>query len=336
MKKILIIFITLAFAFSCDNAIKPNADPIYSSIKVENGRLSFISTKDYIKTLDLLFKMDEKSFENWDVNSGISSLRKYFKSFYNPADSVLNSFENASPTMQATLNTNCEVLIGDTIVWYNQGIKHFIPNKNEQLLKQIKNFPSQSEFKSDYSILPTGQKENNKSGRTIIGSNNVDATWQNRFTYFKGNLNTNAGERKYVHEIYTTTQGIACRPGSCDTYSEVSLRIKLEYRDSRGRYYPAGETRRITLNLTSYDAQYRSSGSLVAPFYAGNNFVNGVFLTSGDLVWRIANGRGPNYSGYPAQWSIDISGSIYHEITDAAIQFGTNTSAWNNEAYPLW
>lgn len=333
MKKTVIICATLFLFISCKRQVVPNLNEVQSSIKVENGRLAFKSTQDYINTLDYLFKMNDKTLDEWEAKYNFSSIRKYFNASFDANNKILNSFENASPSWQATLNTNCEVLIGDTIVWFNGGIKHYIPNKNEALLQSIKRNPANSRFTSEYSIKLQDKKKAQVAERIIIGSNTLDARWQKKITYYKGSMNVNAGERKYVHEIVTSTQGFGCTPQFCDTYSQINLRVKLEYRDSRGNYPPAGEYRSVTLNIVSTDAYYRPSYFLTSPWFAGTTYINeGPIITNGNLVRGIASGYGPNYSGYPAVWDVDISGSIYHYILDDALL----SNRWNNEAYPLW
>ncbi|NOS55694.1 MAG: hypothetical protein HOP37_05485 [Cyclobacteriaceae bacterium] len=333
MKKLLILLIISAIAISCDKTIVPEQASKLAEVKVDGGRLSFKTTNDYVNTLDALFKMNGDALDEWENKFKISSIRKYFKAGYDEKNDYLNSFENASPSLQATLNASGEVIIGDTIVWFSNGIKHFVPSKDESLLSSIKANPSESKFTATYSITKV-QDQNNNLARVIVDGNGKESRWQRDFTYYKGNMNTNAGLRKYVHELYATTQAFGCWRQGCNTQSQIYLRIKLEYRGSGGSWdwRPAGEQRSVTLNLNSFDAQYFSSGSLVVPFYAGNNWVNSSYVVNGDLVWPIASGSGPNYSGYRAHWSVELSGSIYHFITDDALL----SNRWNNEGYPLW
>jgi hypothetical protein len=334
-EKILSLFFVCALVVSCDQKIEPNVNQVESSIKVENGRLAFSSTKEYLETTQSLFKMDEKSLDEWEKKFNINSLRKLFKAKSTDSQVLisdeLNSFENASEFMLATLNTNGEIQVGDTIIWYNKGVKHYVPNKNEDLLIRIKKNPKESTILGEYSIGILGERETNKQARITISANNgsLNAFWQRQFTYYRNG--SPYGIRKYVHELYVQTQSMRCFPGGCDTQSTIYLRVKLEYRDSRGNWPAAGEARQVTVNVNSTDAQYFSSGSLIAPYYFGNSSIITSATVNSTQVFGIAQGYGPTYNGYSPQWSVDVSGSIYQYIIG-----DLSSNAWNNEAYPLW
>ncbi|NOS55693.1 MAG: hypothetical protein HOP37_05480 [Cyclobacteriaceae bacterium] len=281
--------------------------------------------------------MDQKSLDEWEKKYRINSIRQMFRSESAEKEAIITEnklmeFENAAEFMLATLNTKREIQIGDTIIWYNEGIKHYVPGKDENLLSRIKENTLFSTLKGEYSIGTLEERKPNKQGRIIMSATNgsLDARWQSGpFTMYKNGQPW--GVRKFVHELYVTTQTMGCFPGGCNTQSTIYLRVKAEYRDSRGNWPNAGDARSVFINVSSIGPEYLSSGSLIAPYYAGNTFIYNSYVTTNNLVFGLAVGYGPTYSGYSPQWSVDVSGYIYQNFNGDLL-----SNAWNNEAYPLW
>jgi hypothetical protein len=327
MRNRLFALITLLwFLFSCSENEFEKQDSI-SSLRVENDRLAFSSTEELQKTLTELNSKSNSEVKQWIKSYNFESFLNKTASGEELEDFSTSDLTKAPLGIQAILNAEGEVKVGETIVWYNNGLKHFIPNNNENLLSKIKLDPSLDKNPGWYSIKPyNGSKENVGEGRIYISG--LDARHQREFTYINGT------PRKFVHEIYVYSEvGYYWQNGQgYQSISYVLLNVKLEFKNSKGKWRVAGEPRNISINLAMASPQYYSSGSLVNPTTYPSTAVNLTFNNSQDRYDIVlASGSGPTYYGYSPAWNIDVSGTIYQYIVN-----DLTSNAWNNTGNPLW
>ncbi|AYB31929.1 hypothetical protein [Chryseolinea soli] len=108
------------------------------------------------------------SYQPWISSHKIASIFSSAVDAAIPDSLSLKRFDNGH---QVVLNANGEVLVGDTIVWYaTDGIKHFVPNADENQLAKIKSGEIQSAITDTYSIsrlTPTEVKDDKSQTHTI-------------------------------------------------------------------------------------------------------------------------------------------------------------------------
>lgn len=326
--KLFVLITLLGFLLSCSENEFEKQDSI-SSLKVENDRLAFSSSEELQKTLTELNSKSNSELKQWIKSYDFESFLNKTASGEELEDFSTSDLTKAPLSIQAILNAEGEVKVGETIVWYNNGLKHFIPNNDENLLIKTKLDPSLDKNPGWYSVKPyngIGSKENVAEGRSYISS--LDARHQKEFTYINGT------QRKFVHEIniYTEVSYYFANGQGYQSYSIAYLNVKLEYKTSKGKWRVAGEPRNISINLAMASPQYYSSGSLLVPIVTPSTAVNLTFNNSQDRYNIVlASGSGPTYYGYSPAWNIDVSGTIYQYIVG-----DLTSNAWYNTGNPLW
>lgn len=139
------ILMVLLYSSSCTDrteaeSVLPSSKSLNKvSVKHENGRLVFA---DRYALHDLLANISHKSAkekQRWESSLGFYSLKSKLSESSND---LLEEYDNLPDFYLNVLNPQAEYQIGDTIVWYHQGKMHFIFDKNERLLAQIKAKPS--------------------------------------------------------------------------------------------------------------------------------------------------------------------------------------------------
>lgn len=329
MRKLFIILCFAGLLASCsDGLIDEQTNQL--PVKVENGRMVFLNSKVLYETIDKLNFMDDDAKKNWSNQFGFNS----FFDLSSNDESMLDdesSISNVPISFQRILNKNAEYQINDTIVWYNKGIKHFIPNQDESLLEKIKKNPELSTIKGEY-FFSTFEERDTENARTTISLNGLDARHQREFSYY-GN------RRKYVHELYTYTETVGVSSGYT-FHTELHLKIKLEwYGSSSRKWRPAGESRQMnysinySIRVVNINTGYTFISIPNSGYFTGNLANNVTRSSDVDLLIGSAIGTTiyPDYFGHPT-WDVEISGSIYHKIVDDP----SSSNAWTNSGYPLW
>ena len=303
-----------------------------TQMKVENGRIAFKNSDEFFKfTTDITTKSEEQ-LNSWEKQIGFSSLRKELHELYlgdQQLSSDLQKLEdfNFPRGHLSVLNSKGECLIGDTIVLYLNGLKHFIPNKDEKMLADIRNNPSLSKVKgvAGGKILPNSQTTT--SSLVTLGANQLDARYQKQFTSQKYQGNNSVGPKKFVHELVAWSE----TSNSLYFHAKLFVRSKLEY-NSNGTWKQAGEYRQITYNmyatytLNGFDAfgnpsSVSGSQSLVSTGpYELRRFEY-------ELLIRDINFG----STGPFSWSTEVSGNIA-QIMDGDVQ----ANYWQSSGSPLW
>ncbi|QNK62681.1 hypothetical protein H7F33_19430 [Pedobacter sp. PAMC26386] len=236
-----------------------------------NGRLQFASTKALNQTLESLRNKETDYLKNWENQQGFKSLRS------SPAEEggLLSSF-GFPQHYAAVINEKGEYMVGDTIVWFNKGLKHMIPGNDEAKLAKVKQNPATSEISFQAGATTLNRNLSTKSGSTItmgvdLGNGNGDARYQKEFRHD----NDPGSIRKIIFEIQNYVEDA----GKFGKLHMLYTRIKQEYKGSQWR--PAGETMEkwisngtytITYNSTFNNALLYQSGSIpYAPQTDGNN-----------------------------------------------------------------
>jgi len=260
-----------------NSAVKDNvSNSQWQSVKNENGRLQFASSKALYQTLDSIKNKGTDFLKNWESQQGFKSLRAAKVE----EGGLMETFDFPE-FYAAVINEKGEYMVGDTIVWFNKGLKHMIPGKNETKLAAIKENPAVSEISYKAGSVALNSSSSIKSGPTKtmsvpFGPNAGDAKYQKEFTHD----NDPGSIRKIIFEIQNYVEG----SGQFGTMSVLYTRIKQEYKGSKWR--PAGETMEKSISNGTYTIQYNStfdnsvkylSGSI--PYLTqtdGNNLVYGI------------------------------------------------------------
>ncbi len=306
-------------------------------MKVENGRIAFKNSAEFFKfTTDITGKSEDE-LNSWEKQIGFKSLRKELLDIYlsdNEPSSELKQFEDLHFPVGhlSVLNENGECLIGDTIILYSNGIKHFVPNKDEQMLEAIRTNPSVSKFKGT-----AGGKvieENTPSSLVTLDGNAFDARHQFQFTSQTYLGQTSQGPKKFVHELSSFAE---CNDPWCNSVSsKLSLRIKFEYRSCpRFRsctWRPASEYRFVTYNFTC-TSQFFGSFPSGLPF--SNTFAQTLSFVSqpglrvnSEISMILA--QGGTLTQGPTHWDATVDGTIT-QIMDGDVQsnkFINSGSLW--------
>jgi len=281
--------------------------PRIPDIQVVNCRITFKNTAVFKTTLNKVGWMNDKEFRIWHKNYEFSSLRELRDTL--TVDSL--SIKRLPNSLQSILNQNAEFVIGDTIVWFTAaGVKHYIPNLNEQELSRLKSggtgkLSDTWEVSKIKMILPNASKYKNLRS-PIYGT---VATYQKIFYY----RDDGGSKRKYVNELYTYWSG---------DYTELWLRIKLEWwGNSSNDWHPAGDWRDI-----AYDLNYECYLLWGSTYYGGtpytfNGTLSNYVSTNTDIQIKLGS---DNYFGTGNKdWIVTISGDIFQGM-------------WNDYPYNFW
>lgn len=323
------------FFFSCKKDISNQNPTTSNSAKEENGRLVFDSHESFYAFVD---DLDNGKAE---VNSSFSSLQKAFdkasqsedESTVSPEIKDLQSF-NFPPSFTRILNKKGEVKIDNDIIWYHSGKKYFIPVSDESELERRKLNPENISKVSNAGskIAPLTLKNislKDVSNRTYLPTNGaLDARHQHEFNQV---YPPTGGPRKYVHEIITYGEGYWLPNNVYIWFTQINLRIKMEWKNSNGKWRPAGETRDLTVNISG-NATLRNAGTGGYEFGPTISHNNSTQVNS-DYYVGLAKYNGSGIP--PAQdWQLDLWGTIYQHVvgdltSNAWYNTGTSTS-------PLW
>lgn len=335
------------FFFACkkdisdqDSAIDKTTKEEVKSPKEENGRLVFDSHENFYAF------MDDLDGGKVTVNTNFFSLQKVFdkaaqeedESDISPEIKDLQSF-NFPSSFAKVLNSKGEVKIGNEIIWYHSGKKYFISISNEPELENIKLVPEKiaKAYDAGSKLMPVNPEdisaEETNNRVTLAAGGALDARHQREFNQV---YPPNGGPRKYVHEIRTYTESYTSNVNSYNIvyrYAKVLLRIKMEWKTSRGKWRPAGETRNVTINVTGNATMKNDGGS---GYYTAGPEINQNYSlqvnSDHDVILGIY--YVDTYGTGEVQWQLDLWGTIYQHVV------GDNVSnGWYNTgtaSYPLW
>jgi hypothetical protein len=336
-----------------ENEISAASAALSSSIpqmKVENGRIAFKNSDEFFKFSTDVTNKSEEELNAWEKQIGFNSLRKELRQFYSNDKDLTTGLQkledfNFPRGHLSILNEKGECLVGDTIVLYLDGLKHFIPNKDEKMLSAIRSNPSVSKIKSiaggKVSIDAPRNNEITSRWVTAWGGNQIDARYQFPFTSQTYQGSSSVGPKKFVHELVTWQESTGYNPlfsGLVYYHSKLFVRSKLEYK-SKNTWKEAGEYRRINYNLS---AAYTVSGDGVNTNTQGGN--NGHWSISGTkllvntgqyelrrLAYELLIYEFNTASFTSTTWNINVTGNI-GQIMDGDAQ----VNYYQNTVNPLW
>ena len=275
---ILILLLVVAFLSSC----KKESDLFKTEVKelpkitVNNGRLVFSSTDAMKETYSLLNTMSKEDVASWSKQYNYSNLQTVIENIKQQNEGILDStskmkYDFIPATMTNLLNDECEMQIGDTIIWVNKNIQYILVRGNEKSLLQLKEIVNQGNSTPSIEGLkiheiakipiPANNKEKSLNGRW------GDARYQYQFT-------TNSHEYKIVHST------------NCFQYSGwvvVEVHINFEYWHDRiwplaDIWEPAGE--QVTKHINNVKVYARSGTN------AGNGTLNAGPITTNTELYR--------------------------------------------------
>ncbi len=308
MKKILvgIVILTIFFLSSCQK------EDIGKSNQTIESRLKFDTAdqfNQYYKELSQFYTKEELT--NWAENKNYNSYLRY-----ETEDNELPY----SDIFKTLINWNKEFEIGENIIWLNEGIMYAIPKSQENEIEQLKLNPNQLEAIGD--IVPIQENNSNRTTRFCAGKR--DSRHQREFHQYSyqpcgGSFSNTTGKRKYVHEVLNESFSFY---GA--RYSNLYLKVKLEYRYRNRKWKSAGEHRKIDINVYG-DFQ------VVGETHFFN--INGSFDCSRDVTALIVS-HPPYYSASYYCFDLYMAGAITQQIKgDSYINRWTSSGSFSN---PLW
>ena len=300
-----------------------------AQMKVENGRIAFKNSDEFFKLASEITNKPEEELDAWEKQVGFNSLRKELHQFYTDdkeLTSDLKKLENFNfPNGHLSLlNAKGECLICDTIVVYLDGFKHFVPNKDENMLANIRSNPRVSQLKGTAGgkILPSPQVTSNSL--ITLGSNQIVATYQKQFQSQMYQGSSSVGPKKFIHELVSWAE--SRWPADFYFHAKLFVRSKLEY-NSRGTWKEAGEYRRITYSMTSVYSLVGTSVSGTTNSASPNPFVL--------ARWGYEILINEQYvDAYSYTWNVSVTGTI-SQIMDGDVQ----ANFWQSPVSPsvsLW
>ena len=162
---------------SCEEKLESSQ---YDGIALKNGRLVFRDAKVFYSTIDKL-NIASTDSDSWMNQSGFESIQE---SLENTPDAEGSSDLSYLPSSyQMVINSKGEIQIGDTIIWFNNGLKHYVLNEDETRLAEVKRNPAKSSLTSNFIItrVPFGKDHSEERIELTIGG--LDARHQREFNY---------------------------------------------------------------------------------------------------------------------------------------------------------
>lgn len=308
-----------------------------------------LRTQKHILKLSALNMMSETEVLTWEKTHKINSLAAYFiKAKDSDFEIEHVDLINFPVGHTSVLNSNAEVKIGDTIVWYNQGIKYYFPNNDEKSLKSAKEsslMQNNLRLRSEYKItkLDLSSKAMDNSRINVPAGNGVGTNgYQFTFPYCQ-----NGTSRKYIHELYSVLDGqigftFPNGQTGYNYHTSLTLRIKLEYRTSKGKWLAAGENRKLDYYVTSSLRHFASAPSIVVPlsgYYVTAYSAVGEIRNTDKTITLFNNNSLTHYTGDPnPYYDVELSGYITQSILNGSAFCNPYTSpyAGANSTSLLW
>ncbi|NLW30400.1 MAG: hypothetical protein GXY77_02975 [Fibrobacter sp.] len=311
-----VAFIASFLFWGCNN------DPNPISQNTKTDRLNFVSQQEFFDTYSSLSNMSREELDVWEQKNHHSSL-------LNSDDQSLLAYSDAFRTV---LNTNSEFEIGDSIIWFYLGNLYAVSKHEEKKLLEIQHNPEAFEAVGCVEIHLVTPNNEDALNKVNLGFSGLDARNQYQFTQqsyhpCNGTWKQLVGRRKYVHEIYAQSVAIKLMDNITQINSQLYLRIKLEFRNSKGKWRAAGEHRNIDINVSG-SAQLTSCSSKAISLNASFNCSGDqtIYLSSNSFLWPsdITSAKGVT------NWKVSLNGTIYQHVRG-----DNNSNAWVNSGV-LW
>jgi hypothetical protein len=321
--------------------VNENADPTIRSV---NGRLVFENTAAFYKVMEQLDKSSTEEITRFEQTYHHASFRTMVNAVaedytFTEAESDLRKLPQGLQTM---LNKAGEVQIGDSIVWYNKNVKHYVVAADEAALQSVKQHPTDATVRGGYGLkfdVPVNQnigggKGNDPVPSWIVIMNGADARHQKQFWQ----NSPAAGWRKFVHEVglftdYYSQGSNTCGQATYFYYTACYLYIKMEWKGCCN-WKPAGENREISYNLTCTGNSTVARGCGIVDYPGFYATPSGSTVRNSELNLTLGTSGGytvSNPSYYPIYWSLNVEGNIYQHVVG-----DSQYNEWNNTGYPLW
>jgi hypothetical protein len=330
--------LSLVFLASCkknDGFVPVTSSNSSSDVTTRQGRLVFANTAAFYAKMNQLDRFTDAQLAAFEKGKAYTSFNSAYGNAGDDAElpAATRELVKLPPGIRTLLNANAEVQIGDTIIWYHAGVKHYIPNADEANLQRIKANPEQSRIKAMYELktapIALSGEQDVTNPATIYLSNSADARHQFEFwQQFPA-----AGWRKYVHEVAAYTDMSYVAPNTCGqaTYfynTGCYLYIKMEWKGRRG-WNPAGESRNISYNLTCSGSSTSARGCGIIDYLGFYVTPSGSETRNSNLTLVLGGASGYTVAGIG--WALSVEGSIsQHVVGDVA------SNAWTNTGFPLW
>jgi len=310
IRKFSLILLSIALVVGCsdDRTLDSTTDV---SIRVENGRLAFRDLDAFNSTISEFYKMDQDQLTNWRKQFKFKSLDEKLVEVAQSADDDLvvdETYRTFPKSHLYMLNSDGEIKIGESIIWYSKGLKHFV--ESEEKLAAIKNDPSQSERKMPYTVAAinltsTGKEKINAKSGDFTHANGLYADNQFPFSWC-----SNGTQRKYIHELYTFSEALFPDGDGYTYFAYLYLRMKLEYKSGSHSWSPAGEGRSIYWNLATDIDSWDERGDHTNQV---QNFVGQAINVTSDQ--EILLMKSLNWVRSKAGWfNVGITGNVTQQI----------------------
>jgi hypothetical protein len=314
------------------------------SIRSVNGRLAFENTATFYKIMEQLDKSSAGEINEFEQMYQHASFRTTINNVaedYTFTEDEL-SLRKLPQGLQTMLNKAGEVQIGDSIVWYNKNVKHYVAAADEAALQNVKQHPTDATVRGGYGLrfdMPVNQdivggNENDPLPSSVGLSNGTDARHQKQFWQ----NSPAAGWRKFVHEVgaftdYYYQSSNICGQPTYYYYTGCYLYIKMEWKGCCN-WKPAGENREINYNLTCSGNSSVARGCGIVDYLGFYTTPSGSTVQNSQLNLTLGTSSGftvSNPSYYPIYWSLNVEGSIYQHVVG-----DSQYNEWYNIGYPLW
>ncbi|MDR6944590.1 hypothetical protein [Mucilaginibacter pocheonensis] len=326
MKKNLILRLSTAVLlsvalFSCkkDNGIAANkntTDLTNAEVANVNGRLVFKDSKALNQTINELINKDPETLSKWEKSLGVKSLRSD-----SAAAAAFASF-GFPDFYESIINNKGEYMIGDTIVYFNNGYKHLIPNKDEAQLAKIKANQGVSvlKFKAGAGAINNATGQSLSTQSVSLTNGQIDARYQYQFL----RNGDNNSKRKLVFEIQNYVEQ---NPFAYICY--IHTRIKQEYLGGNkpNNWLPAGEPTEKTITNLSFDVSFINTGNGTTTHVTGSN-VN-ASQTDGNNLDRVLC----TFQASQSTVTASVRGNYYARVLPPYNSDGKSTYTVNNATW---
>lgn len=296
MKKTLTLLLTGALLFSCSNELADDADIDPKDISVKKTRVQFDSQESFLNTWSNLGLMSSEELKSWINKHNISLANNEYKN---------HNINDLRDYFIALFDTNNELQIGDSIIWYNDGKMLLVSSKGDEAEANLNKLnPTEcivfGETHRDDSLI--GQNEKITT-RGTLGASGIDKTTSNQVE-FKTTANTY--RFKWIYELVAYRNVVGT-----NTIYDLVFMNKLEYH--KGTWKEAGEWR---IGTTSIRGGVTAEANGLGGF--GNRDFSLSFGSNDRLRYNhsllLASVSFPNGWDTFQRWSYNISGKMTQEI----------------------
>lgn len=328
-----LIFISLFLCLlSCSN--DPVTGDEIQSEELLTEKIEMLSFKDwdaFYEQYNEISKMDQSDLVIWAQSAGHSSLLETYQGLNNDeavGEFWINSQDDIDALtngLRAILNDNMKFQVGEKTILYSDKTFYELSDSDSKLdLTSKSNLPGLKKIGSVE--METVQFSDSETSRTFMYSAALAGSYQKEFkrdrylpcggTTYQGTV---CCRQKHVFELRTRRFSV----GYPNVLTELYLDVKMEWLKENRGWKPAGEDRRITVNIsgtaenTARKPEFQQI-SVNKSLYCVN-YNQQMLLATAQYAENIENGA----------WFVTASGNIYQRING-----DTTASEWG--AYVVW